>query len=152
MVYYILSPNGGRFVLTIYYWAEMKFKSNKYFYTSQHGVLLQWRPMPPYITECCSATLSGTLLLTSVFTDVPEKPPEKQCTTQLFLARSKTHLETLFPKCSKPDQAFQIQINYQILCVDKQTLKCLCFNLTKEILASKANKLHAYDILHYNPP
>lgn len=74
-------------------------------------------------------------LLTSVFTDVTEKPSEKQCTMQLFLAGSKIHLETLFPKRSRLDGAFQIQINYQILRVDKQKLECLCFNLTKEILA-----------------
>lgn len=84
-------------------------------------------------TECHA--LGHAQLLTSVFTDVPEKPPEKQCTAQLLLAGSKTYLETLFPKCSNPEQVSQVQINYQILCVDKQTLNCLCFNSTKEILA-----------------
>lgn len=77
--------------------------------------------------------LGHARLLTSVFTDVTEKPSEKQRTTQLFLAGSEIHLETLLPKCSKLDWVFQIQINYQILRVDKQTLECLCFNLTKEI-------------------
>lgn len=79
--------------------------------------------------------LGHAQLLMSVFTDVMDKPSEKQCTMQLFLAGSEIHLETLLPRCSKLDQVFQIQINYQILCVDKQTLQCLCFNLTKEILA-----------------
>lgn len=80
----------------------MKFKSNKYFYASEHGVLFQWRPWTPYLTECSSA-LGHAQLLMSVFTDVTEKPCEEQRTTQLFLAGSEIHLETLLPKYSKLD-------------------------------------------------
>lgn len=59
----------------------------------------------PHTSQNATArhALGHAQLLTSVFTDVTEKPCEKQRTMQLFLAGSEIHLETLLPKCSKPD-------------------------------------------------
>lgn len=59
----------------------------------------------PHTSQDATAchALEHAQLLTSVFTDVTEKPSEKQGTTQLFWAGSEVHLETLLPKCSKPD-------------------------------------------------